>query len=489
MKTRRMRLSFNKSEFVSRISLGGAGGIIAMPKSIDQLNKMREEFGMFGSSNNMNTFYPGINVANDVMPKPEDFIEVPYRLMSSTTVAGGTWRATDFSAPGVVESSISKMVNKTVYLDHDTEAMNWIGYVKATKFSAGFINNDGTKVPPGMDGVLAIDAKTNPKAARGVLMGTLYSNSVTIDFEYEPSHTFSNYQDFENLVGTYDEKGKMITRVATNILDYYETSLLWLGADPFAKLIDAEGNLVNIDKSAIVEFSKEPKFIQNEYTKNKKLYVSSCFSKKDSIALASNYSFTSLNNSNDNTMDEKVILALKVLLGLAVTDKFTEEHLPQIQKLMLLKDGQEVFIKTEVDKFKSDLIAATTEAEKVSTLTAEFAALKTTFTANEPFITIGKSVIELKRDEVKRLYAITVGNDIDEAVTANFDKADNATLDGFLKQYGGTATAKFTGTCNGCGGQDFTFKSSFVADKTPGKGKEQITTFSVDDFKEKYGNK
>ena len=73
---------------------------------------------------------------------------------------------------------------------------------------------------------MAVDAKTNPKVARGVLMGSIFSNSVTVEFEWKMSHPFENEYEFLDKIGQYGADGKMIRRVVTKILNYHKSSLI-----------------------------------------------------------------------------------------------------------------------------------------------------------------------------------------------------------------------------------------------------------------------
>src|SRR5690606_12701038 len=113
-----------------------------------------------------------------------------------TTVGAGSWKATDFSDVRMLKGSMGKLKGKTVYKEHDQEVDNWLGFVKETSWSEQFTNSTGDTVPAGIDGVLLIDAKTNPKIARGLLMGTIYSNSVTVVFDWEMSHHFEDEWEF-----------------------------------------------------------------------------------------------------------------------------------------------------------------------------------------------------------------------------------------------------------------------------------------------------
>lgn len=249
-------LSFKKSEIFGNVRIGSTGLSMAIPKAKADFEAMKAEFITTKDWLNMDggSYDPDMLPA-DVAPKPEDFIEVPFRLLSATIVGGETWKATDFSDVSVLRQSVGMLEGKTVYTDHEQEVGNWVGIVKGVKWSEAFMS-DGTNVPAGIDGLLAIDAKTAPTIARGLLLGSIYSNSVTVDFEYEMSHQFENEWDFIYNIGNYGKDGKMIRRIVTKILDYHETSLVWLGADPFSKAYNSDGSLKNIERAAVYSFAK-----------------------------------------------------------------------------------------------------------------------------------------------------------------------------------------------------------------------------------------
>jgi len=210
-----------------------------------------------------NTFNPD-TTPQALIPKEEDFVQKPFRLISATTVGAGTWKSTDFSDTRILRGSRNMLEGVPVYKEHRMNLDNWMGIVTGVKWTSAFTSN-GVNIPAGIDGIIAVDAKTNPKIARGLLMGTIFSNSVTVEFEWEMSHEFENDWDFYNRIGEIGKDGKMIRRVVTNIINYHETSLVWLGADPYAKAIDTSGDLVNVDIGSIYELSKL------SYTKERQL--------------------------------------------------------------------------------------------------------------------------------------------------------------------------------------------------------------------------
>ena len=283
------RLSFDKDE-LRNATLSMFGGVsMPMYKTEKELyaqfgleKKSLASFGMFGNSP---AFYPEVGSAQDIVPKEEDFIRVPFRLISATIVGGGTWKATDFSNAAVLKKSTKMLEGKPLYKDHETDIDNWVGFVEGVKWSESSVDTAAkVNVPAGIDGIVVVDAKTNPKVARGLLMGTIFSNSVTVEFNWEMSHEFENEYDFQRNIGTLGKDGKMVRRVVTQVNAYHESSLVWLGADPFAKMIEQDGTLRQIDVTGIVEYDKETDRIKDLYEKSKKFAVGYEFS-KDVVSL------------------------------------------------------------------------------------------------------------------------------------------------------------------------------------------------------------
>lgn len=455
-----------------------------------------QSFGLFGGSADTNKFFPNVS-ASDLLPKPEDFVRVPFRLLSATIVGAGTWKATDFSDVVLLKASMQKLQSKPLFFDHDQESMNWVGLIDSISWSEQSFAPDGTKVPAGIDGVLAIDAKTNPKLARGVLMGAIFSDSVTVVFDWIPSHKGMSDSEFMGKIGSLVD-GRMVSRKVTAIYDYHETSLCWLGADPFAKMYDEKGNLKNIDTSAV--FSEEVETVRRKYEKENTFTAVAGYEKQVAISLTKTL-FSS--NVNDNKMNPKVQAILCAMLGLAAGTEINETNfkegmvlvtaeqdtantanagvvgaLKTAAKAVLGKDPDDVNAFLTTHSFvATDKLPAMQEAETtVASLITETGATKETLIASVKTLkiesTAGKAAIEAKRAEVTRLYTLQSENKPDQSVLDLIKAATSEQLDGLAKTYTKSVTSSFTGTCKKCGasGDEITFRSSVEAgDGAPAK--------------------
>src|SRR5690606_29131701 len=92
---------------------------------------------------------------------------------------------------------------------------------------------------PGINATYKIDALMNPRIARGLLMKppAIHSTSMTVLFKFEYSHpdiATENRWRFFDLLGE-EVDGEIVRLVVTEILEYWEASLVFQGADRLAK--------------------------------------------------------------------------------------------------------------------------------------------------------------------------------------------------------------------------------------------------------------
>lgn len=190
----------------------------------------------------------------DFAPKPNEMLAVDFRLLSATMIGAETWKATFFPAE-VLKEAAMKFSQNPVCVEHEFGVFGWDkvdilikGIVGDTEFQDAKVAENGAAIPAGVNGTLIIDAKTNTALARAISFGGINSCSVSVEFEFKKSH---DIEDFSGRVGQYTEKGEMIHRIATKIIRVNEVSLVALGADPFAKKLDNEGN---VPKSALEKY-------------------------------------------------------------------------------------------------------------------------------------------------------------------------------------------------------------------------------------------
>lgn len=470
-KTRKMVLSFSLAETRSSLTMAMAG----VSYKVDAKDeKDLESLGLFGDSSNPNMFVP-LDVQTEIVPKPEDFVKVPFRLLTATTVAAGSWRATEFPE-SVLKASRSKLDKKPVYLEHDTSLLNWVGLVQETSWSTAS-SQDGMPIPAGIDAMLAIDAKTNPKIVRAVLSGGVFSNSVTVSFDWKPSHQYDKEWEFEDMVGKIHADGTMVRRIATKIHDYYETSLVFLGADPYAKLRNEDGTLVHVASSSVYErsFSKDSESVKTYL--NEKRYTEFGFSTENVLSLSrKNYV-----KPNQVDMFDKI---LREKLSLAETVELNEQNVGEaFSKLMESATSESLALKNEVESLKgkvaaNDILLQAEKAEKES-LQTEVESLKARVATLD-------FMVEAKRKEALRLYGVSVKGKTNKNVEELIQNAGVQALDGLIEQYGGVNAEKFSATCKTCGSKEVSFQSSLP--EVPEAANTTSNIPSVDELRAKYGN-
>lgn len=190
----------------------------------------------FGTSKNDNFNY---QKAGDILPRDEDYISVNFRALSKTIVPGH-W--IDWTKDDVLKGSVSKLLGQTVYPNHDfVDINNWLGSVSNVAWDEEGSQSEGV---PGINARYKIDALMNPRIARGLLMTppAIHSTSMTVLFRFEFSHpeiaTESRWRFYE-LLGE-EVEGHIVRFIVTEILEYWEASLVFQGADRLAKKNDDE---------------------------------------------------------------------------------------------------------------------------------------------------------------------------------------------------------------------------------------------------------
>jgi len=483
-----------KQKRTSSITIIGNGTFFYTPNANnkDELKTMRSQFGMFGDESYKQALVnPNLE---DAIPKQEDFLPFWFRHISATIVGAYSWKATEFPEK-VLKKSVPMLALKPVFVNHDLQVSNIIAGIGQTKWTNGFKTADGIKVPPGIDAPIWVDGKLHPDICRKLAafpVPHIQSVSVTVTYEWEPSHVFEDREGnedlwlFESRIGQMVD-GEMVRRVATDILEYYETSLVWAGADPFAKILNEKGEPINIEKSAIIgmqKFSEDP--LAPMYKEQNRYFVSdSCFSiiKKidlqreviGKITKTENFSNVPkrIETSKTVKMDELIsFLAEKLnVKPEEVTREMLEKYtlVPASDHNSLLNLQKTV---GDVEKFNALKTAKETAEGEVQTLKAEKTTLETEQTKNLPLVTFAKERLTAAKDEALRLLKLSKkGEEPDKSIVSLIERAetemDFKTINGMILQYGGKAFDTFEGKCKECGSHNIGFRSSQQTDPDP----------------------
>lgn len=428
----------------------------------------------------------------DCKPKPEDYVYVAFRALTATIVASETWRSTDFTGDGVLKAAMPFLIGKQVYKDHGTWTIdNVCGIVTSATYSGTSVGADGTVVPAGIDVLLRFDVKLQSDLVRKLLSepAEIQSCSVGVSFMWEPSHNFTkgdgtfDWNVFYQALGGPGEDGAQVTRVVTEVLGIDEISLVTFGADPYAKILDANGIPVNIDTKAIATFSKFTELGQSEKEyceKEQSIFAVETYSKSQTKAIQEQYQ-SGINKpviaepaKTEQTEDSDMKLSLALAQHFGIEAEKVNEQ----------------FIKELAEKFKAE--AETAQKEKAellaanTLLSADLATAKAGIELAKPAVEQYNKQLTSLRSEAVRLFKIR-NKDLPgmQNGAANFAKTlETMDLEGIkftLAAIGGKVAETFGATCTKCGatGEAITLQSSQAVDTTTAEklGAEPETKF------------
>lgn len=428
-----------------------------------------QQFGLFDNATpNYATYYPDVT-EEDLNPKDSEFIEPIFRMLSNVTVHA-QWNPINFPE-AVLKKSMYKLIGQTVNIDHEMAVGNAIGSVKSVEWQKAYTSN-GIKVPSGINATLKIDGKSNPRIARGIMMDppSIHSNSVTVNFAWAKSHPKMDDDEFFSKLGSFDDKGKFVQKVATDILGYHETSLVSHGADPFAQKVKEDGKIVNpsyahdrYPLSAIQEdihsFTwdwKSPEIFNEEVIKNSYIEKS--------------------NNNNENKENMKDLLKFIAVLFTLEADSLTEENYKKI-----LGDIDYKGLKILADKSKEPVKIL--ELEGVEAIENEIKGLRTfkegvpkDLDAKISLAETGQEAIDALKADTKRLYALTIEEGKEDInILSLIENSEYKILKSLHKQYDEATESMFNHTCNGCGSHDIT-RASVDPGSEGGQGGDTVKT-------------
>jgi hypothetical protein len=256
--------------------------------------------------------------------------------------------------------------------------------------------------------------------------------------------------------------GEMVRRIAIEIDDYYESSLVWLGADPYAKMLDKNGEVVNIDRSSVVlskdnggTYDKDP--YKKFYKENKKFYVFDCQDPRKILDLE-RWSAAFNKSPQQNANMDPILKLIAKKLGInpdqvtpEMLEKYsfvTEEELTKLKQFE--KTGTDILAKdTEITQLKKDVSDKDTE---LTQLKADKAKLEKEANDSKPAIEFGQQVILSAKKFVK--------GKTEQAILDEIDASSLQSLDAKIKMWGGSMYERFGAHCNKCNSTDIDFRSS-----------------------------
>jgi hypothetical protein len=435
-----------------------------------------QRFGLFEAGTpNFQTYYPDVT-PEDLEPSESEYIYPLFRALSEVII--DKWTPYDFSTPGVLKASLDLLVGQTVYVNHDMVIGNEVGVVEACEYQEAYIATgpDGKEimVPGGINARFKIDGKSNPKTARGIMSTppTIHSVSVTVNFDWIPSHGMPIDEFYEKL-GQVGQDGELIRAIVTEIKSYYEISLVPHGADPFARKIDEEsGKIVSphiadrkyaFGKKDKYEWVKEGhQFIASDLYSQMSLSFNGTISNGDGkntipTPFKDNQVKEDPKSSNPNFHSMQTLnpVQLAAMLGLSSEQITPEAVLAQLQanhkELLILRDEVK-----ELRETKAELNTKVTE-------------LKQSNDQLKLHASIGENHLNLLRTETERLYHLLNPENPDVVMLTLIAQSNYEGLRSLKAQFESSVDKKFQGVCRSCGSHDVTSASAFYAENPKNK--------------------
>lgn len=406
-----------------------------------------------------------------MIPEMNDFFMFPFRHISATVVGSGTYKATDFSNDGVLKKSTKYLTGKPAFLNHQQITGTEVGVVGEVEWVNAYTHTTGVKIPGGIEGPFVIDSKLHGDLVRKMSspVSPINSSSVSVDFEWEASHEFERDSDFYWHLGEMID-GTEVRRIVKEVVDYYESSLVWLGADPYARMLDSKGEIVVIDRATAFARQKFSDLPNNEkYNPSHKFFVFDCLDKEKFLHLSkSRQNFEAPKTEKIITMNEALLAFLAAGFGITVDDlKAGKFDKAQAEKFKII--GSDSFAKMKSAEEFTTLSAAKDAAEaSVTKLTADLGIATTAKTALEgekaklaPLAKVGEAIIVSAKAEAKRAYGLFTKGKPEKTIEDGIEaESDLVKLEANIKMWGGQSITEYGGTCSKCGSTEISFRTS-----------------------------
>jgi hypothetical protein len=272
-----------------------------------------------------------------------------------------------------------------------------------------------------------------------------------VEYTWKPSHEFQDSFDFYWHLGeeiSINGKKEVVRMVAVELLEVSEGSLVWMGADPYAKrkMTDETGQqwLENIQKSGIVNYAQVAEFSKKIESMGKRFHIGNFLDNKTTVA----------NNFSQSTKkdDDTVALETKLSETTQVLEKKTSE-LQEVTNDLTTQKALVADLQKQLETFKLDA-------------------------------KLGQEIKEEKVAYAKSIYSLSVGANVNEATLQLIEKSSFLELDGLIESWGGKAM-KFFGQpeCKKCGNTEFVTRSSKLIDKNKSSGEDNDSDSHLDSLR------
>lgn len=337
-------------------------------------------------------------------PTNADYAHIPVRMLTATGVQGNTINFGHLDGKALKEA-VDLFNGLTILKDHNFTVDAWLG-----KTEGAFWDTLTAGAPAGITGIMKVDKKADPKTCRGLISGALDSVSVTIGFEYEKSHPKMSDGDFFMHMGEVVD-GVVVQALVTKVSRVYELSVVWQGADKFAKTIGDDGNIntpgVNSNSQTFSQPTKEV------------------------------------------TVDPKKLAAL---LGLNLGDSPTEEAVTTALKAQLQSVTELQTKLTTAETAKTEALAQVTKMTvDLATATASVNTLNSKVETLSIQAKIGETTLTTARTEALRLYNLVEDKKATEVMRTLISNADLSVAQSFIDTYKDRAEQIAPLQCTKCG--------------------------------------
>lgn len=425
------------------------------------------------------------------IPDAEDFFAFPFRHLSETVVGANSFKATDFAnKKGLLSKAAPLLSSRPAYLNHWIAAGEEIGFLGEATYRRKYTNSLGQEVPGGIEAPFILDAVLNGDLVRKMNspVSPIDSASVTVLFNWVASHEFEDERDFFWHLGEVIDD-EMVRRNVEEVVQFEESSLVWAGADPYAKMLDENNQVVNIDQAGVFaknKFSNIEELTERDWVK--KYYVFDCLDESKWLHLSKSVEKFSKTNET-HTMKKEFLISLATFLGTTVealeNGQFSNKDLLKYQlitseayeKVKTDADGFEAEkkAKEEAEKTVSDnkekvesydlalpVITKATGKEDFDAGIKEVLKLSEFKAENEAFATQGKASFEDLKGLAKKTYSAFAQGKPDEAIEKELEEiTDPVKLESYIKMWGGKLATHFSAKCTKCNSsENITFQSS-----------------------------
>lgn len=351
-------------------------------------------------------------------PKPEDYVMIPMRALSASAVQGNTINFAHNDGQALQEAV--DMFNGLIILkDHDQTVDKWVGQTQDAYWDTSIPDT-----PPGVNFMLKVDTKADPKLARGLISGMVTSGSVTIQFDHEKSHPKMEDYDFYSQLGT-TVKGKVVQALVTKVTRCFEYSIVWQGADSDAKKINPDGTI------------HKPGFAVNT-TEEQML-------KKLALSLG----------LPETATEDEVNVALTAKLAAEAAAKLAAEtQVTTLTATLATKDVEITTKSTEVTTLAAQVVTLTAEKTALTTEVATLTGRQASFEAH----------VKARRAEAKRLYLLAEGDKALEPMKAAIDSSALDVAESFISTFGSKVESLMPLACTKCNSTELSRRKSAQSD-------------------------